>query len=190
MDKEYCGLRTSVVKASSRAGRSRKGTSQKPKKAHSRRSCYGTGDASLSNTANCRHSSDTNRCVVRGKTADDDLKADARRAKSRSKNATRRSKRASEYELLPNPGLEGGRPKDERGVKIPSMEYCKVKEGQNKCVMTDKPEEQSPNCLHNLTTRRCIYYDPDLGDDVFEAQQKARECLRNQAKATRAAERD
>ena len=109
MDMEYCGLRTSNVKASSRGGRSRKGNAQKPKKAHSRRSCYGTSDASLSNTENCRRSSDTKRCVIKTKTPHYDAKADARRAKSRAKNAAKRSRKAGDYELLPNPGLEGGR---------------------------------------------------------------------------------
>jgi hypothetical protein len=178
MDKEYCGLRTSNVKASSRGGRSRKGNAQKPKKAHSRRSCYGTSDASLSNTENCRRSSDTKRCVVKTKTPHYDAKADARRAKSRANNAAKRSRKA---------GLAGGNPYDDRGVKIPSMEYCKVKEGTRTCVMTNKPEEQSENCLHNLKTRRCIYYDPTLGDDVFQAQQAAREAARDRNAAASAA---
>jgi hypothetical protein len=92
MDKEYCGMRTSNVKQSSRGGRSRKGTVQKPKKAHSRRSCYGTNDVSLKNTESCRRSRDNYRCVVKQKTPGDDMKADRRRAKSRAKHAARRSK--------------------------------------------------------------------------------------------------
>jgi len=85
-------MKTSNVKQSSRGGRSRKGTLQKPKRAHSRRSCYGTNDSALSNTAKCRRSSDSKRCVVKTKTAYYDAEADRRRAKSRAKHAARRSK--------------------------------------------------------------------------------------------------
>ena len=129
MDMEYCGLRTSNVKASSRGGRSRKGNAQKPKKAHSRRSCYGTSDASLSNTENCRRSSDTKRCVIKTKTPHYDAKADARRAKSRAKNAAKRSRKAGDYELLPNPGLEGGRYRLRGGAT--NTVFMNVKEYKN-----------------------------------------------------------
>jgi hypothetical protein len=179
MDTEYCGMRTSNVKQSSRGGRSRKGNAQKPKKAHSRRTCYGTNDVSLRNTESCRRSRDNYRCVVKQKTPGKDLLADRSRAKSRAKHAARRSSTKV--------NLAGGNPYDERGVKIPSMEYCKVKPGTHTCVMTDKPEEQSENCLHNLKTRRCIYYDPELGDDVFNAQQQARAAARDRNAAASAA---
>ena len=127
MDKEYCGYRNLNVRESTKSGRSRKGNPQKPKKAHSRRSCFGTGDASLSNTTNCRKSSDTKRCVVK---TEDDAQADQRRALVRSRTGVNktmygtrakygtvvRSKKANrvqqseELELLPNPGQDGGRP--------------------------------------------------------------------------------
>ena len=104
--KEYCAVRTTEVKASSRGGHSRKGAEQKPKKAHSRTSCYATGDASL-NSDQCVHSAATNRCVKVSKNMD---KAEARRARSRSRSAAQRAaKRSEPVELLPNPGLEGGR---------------------------------------------------------------------------------
>lgn len=100
--KEYCAVRTTEVKASSRGGVSRKGTAQKAKTAHSRTSCYATSDASL-NSDQCVHSAATNRCVKVSKNME---KAEARRSRSRSRSAaTRASKRV---ELLPNPGLEGG----------------------------------------------------------------------------------
>jgi hypothetical protein len=130
MDKEYCGYRNLNVRESTKSGRSRKGNAQKPKKAHSRRSCFGTGDVSLNNTSNCRKSSDTKRCVVK---SDDDVKSDQRRALVRSRTGVNRtmygtrakygtvvrSKTAKsaqqneEIELLPNPGLEGGRRRSE-----------------------------------------------------------------------------
>jgi len=184
MDKEYCGLRTSNVKASSRGGRSRKGNPQKPKKAHSRRSCYGTNDASLSNTEMCRRSSDSKRCVRRSSSSHYDAKADERRAKSRAKNAAKRGK------LSASLSQSGGKPVNAEGVKVPSMEYCKVKPDTHTCVMTNVPEEQSDHCLHNLKTRRCIYYDPELGDDVFQAQHAAREAARARTAAAKQAKKD
>jgi len=134
MDKEYCGYRNLNVRESTKSGRSRKGNAQKPKKAHSRRSCFGTGDASLNNTSNCRKSSDTKRCVVK---SDDDVKSDQRRALVRSRTGVNRtmygtrakygtvvrSKTAKsaqqneEIELLPNPGLEGGRRRSENSLE-------------------------------------------------------------------------
>ena len=101
---EYCGFRTSQVKASSRGGRSRKGNEQKPKKAHSRRSCYKTADAGLNDAVNCRIS-DNNRCVVMAK---NNAKADARRSRSRSRSAARRAARRQ----------AGGRPEEEERPQI------------------------------------------------------------------------
>lgn len=59
---EYCGLKQINVKESSRGGHSRKGNLQKPKKAHSRRSCYKTSD--LSQKSEECMVSDNKRCVL------------------------------------------------------------------------------------------------------------------------------
>lgn len=106
--KEYCAVRTTEVKASSRGGVSRKGTAQKAKTAHSRTSCYATADASL-NSDQCVHSAATNRCVKVSKNMET---AEARRARSRSRSAASRA--SKRVELLPNPGLEGGRQQQRR----------------------------------------------------------------------------
>ena len=152
MDKEYCGYRNLNVRESTKSGRSRKGNAQKPKKAHSRRSCFGTGDASLNNTTNCRKSSDTKRCVVK---SDDDVKSDQRRALVRSRTGVNRtmygtrakkgtlvrSKKANqqndEFELLPNPGLEGGRPTAQDKVRAEAKATGVYQRGQ--CL--DAPDE-------------------------------------------------
>ena len=84
---EYCGLRQVGVKASSRSGRSRKGNTQKPKKAHSRRRCYKTSDASL-NSGECIVGA-SKRCVIRGKNPE---KLEARRSKVRAQLAMKRGK--------------------------------------------------------------------------------------------------
>ena len=141
MDKEYCGLRTSNVKASSRGGRSRKGNAQKPKKAHSRRSCYGTSDASLSNTENCRRSSDTKRCVIKTKTPHYDAKADARRAKSRAKNAANRSRKA---------GLAGGR--------------YRLRGGANNTVFMNAKEYKNGNSMENMLNASYLLENNHLND--------------------------
>jgi len=59
---DYCGLKSINVRASSRGGRSRKGNPQKAKKAHSRRKCYKTSDASQ-NSAECTLGQ-SKRCVL------------------------------------------------------------------------------------------------------------------------------
>ena len=107
--KEFCAIRTTQVKASSRGGRSRKGTEQKAKKAHSRTSCYATADSSLQSDE-CVHSLATHRCVKVSKNMD---KAEARRAKSRSRSAAQRAAKRSAKSEMP-PALEGGRQQQRR----------------------------------------------------------------------------
>lgn len=60
---EYCGLKQVNVRESSHGGISRKGNPQKPKKAHSRRSCYKTSD--LSQKSEECMVNDNKRCILR-----------------------------------------------------------------------------------------------------------------------------
>lgn len=61
---EYCGIKTSNIKASTKSSRSKTGKEMKPRRSHSRRRCYKTGDKSL-NTSECMIGR-SNRCVIRG----------------------------------------------------------------------------------------------------------------------------
>ena len=97
---EYCGFRTSNVKAS------RKGSDNKSRKSHSRRNCYKTRDAGLNDSEHCRVS-DNDRCVVQSK---DNSRADELRAVARSRSSSRRNERRAYLGYLPR----GEQPKGEQ----------------------------------------------------------------------------
>jgi len=61
---EYCGIKTSNVKGSTKTRRSKSGNLTKPRRSHSRRRCYKTDDKSL-NTSECMVGI-SSRCVIRG----------------------------------------------------------------------------------------------------------------------------
>ena len=61
---EYCGIKTSNIKASTKSSRSKTGKEIKPRRSHSRRRCYKTDDKSL-NTSECMVGK-SSRCVIRG----------------------------------------------------------------------------------------------------------------------------
>jgi hypothetical protein len=61
---EYCGIKTSNIKASTKSSRSKTGKEMKPRRSHSRRRCYKTDDKSL-NTTECMVGK-SSRCVIRG----------------------------------------------------------------------------------------------------------------------------
>jgi hypothetical protein len=87
---EYCGIKTSNVRASTRSGRSKTGKETKPRRSHSRRRCYKTDDKSL-NTSECMIGT-SSRCVIRGKNPE---VLERRRSMNRSK-YVRRSRVGSE----------------------------------------------------------------------------------------------
>ena len=61
---EYCGIKTSNIKASTKSSRSKTGKEIKSRRSHSRRRCYKTDDKSL-NTSECMIGK-SSRCVIRG----------------------------------------------------------------------------------------------------------------------------
>ena len=112
---EYCGFRTSNVKASSKPGRSRRGNETKPRSSHSRRGCYKTSDAGLNDVEHCRVS-DTDRCVVQSK---NNTRADELRAVARSRSSSRRAERRAYLGYLPRGEQpKGEQPKGEQPKKV------------------------------------------------------------------------
>ena len=94
---EYCGLKSSSVRAATMK------KSGKARKSHSRRRCFGVADAGQ-NSSDCMRSPATRRCVVNYA---DNTKAEARRARSRSRRAASRGKKGGAVDERPKIGSDG-----------------------------------------------------------------------------------
>jgi hypothetical protein len=178
--KEYCAVRKTEVKESSRGGVSRNGKAQKPRRAHSRTSCYGTNEASLQSDE-CVQSESTHRCVRNHK----DLEAaERRRSRSRERAAAKRAARkVSRREQA------GGNPHKEY-CALHEVEVKASKDGLRKshtrrsCVSTDDAAKQSDECVHSMTTHRCV-----KNTDNFDKHEAHRAKVREHSSAKRAADK-
>ena len=180
--KEYCAVRTTEVKESSRGGVSRNGKPQKARRAHSRTSCYGTDDASLQ-SEECVHSESTHRCVRNHK---DFEAAERRRSRSRERAA---AKRAARKVSKRDREQAGGNPHKEY-CALHEVEVKASKDGSRKshsrrsCVSTDDAAKQSDECVHSLKTHRCV-----VNTDHFDRHEAHRAQVREHSSAKRAADK-
>ena len=178
--KEYCAVRRTEVKESSRGGVSRNGKAQKPRRAHSRTSCYGTDNASLQSDE-CVKSVSTHRCVKNDK---DFEAAERRRSRSRERAAAKRAARkVSRREQA------GGNPHKEY-CALHEVEVKASKDGSRKshtrrsCVSTDDAAKQSDECVHSLKTKRCV-----VNTDDFDKRDARRAKNREHSSVKRAADK-